>query len=372
MTKLLQNLSTLYLSNTVHIDTSPPEASAEESTPSQPVDQLVLIPLSEKMRIASQLVGMFTQEAGSPTETTPEKGVVTVAKGTTVSALLTNKDNSNKRSVRDAVLDAMKKQFYKVYGPMYDEAQEGGSGPPTKEKYDQYVEALQCFYTAKKRDQFMKNTNTRFSLGTNLKDNNLFRKVQEKKKKDSTEPRGVTLKKVIWYEKIFDVIHEAHLSLSHATYSRTHKILIDKKWWVVPETAIKVYISLCPECLSTTQPPVAESLHPLKMMISSTIGKRAQMDLIDYRRCPCLGYRWILRYVDHHSGFAHVAPLKRKTAKQTGRALVRIMAATVIPEVLQSDNGSEFLGRCKYYINKFFKTVNIVRANLVVQTSKEV
>jgi hypothetical protein len=229
MTKLLQNLSTLYLSNTVHIDTSQPEVSAEESTPTQPVDQLQLINPSEKMGIASQLVGMFTQEAGSLTETTPEKGVVTVAKGTTVSALLTNKDNSNKRSVRDAVLDAMKKQFYKVYGPMYDEAQEGGSGLPTKEKYDQYVEALQCFYTAKKRDQFMKNTNTRFSLGTNLKDNNLFRKVQEKKKKDSTEPRGVTLKKVIWYEKIFDVIHEAHLSLSHATYSRTHKILIDKK-----------------------------------------------------------------------------------------------------------------------------------------------
>jgi hypothetical protein len=37
-----------------------------------------------------------------------------------------------------------------------------------------------------------------------------------------------------------------------------------------------------------------------------------------------------------------VAPLKRKTAKQTGRALVRIMATAVIPEVLQSDNKREF------------------------------
>ncbi len=105
-----------------------------------------------------------------------------------------------------------------------------------------------------------------------------------KKKKDSTEPCGVTLKKVIWYEKSFDVIHETHLPLSHATYLRTYKILINKEWWVVPETAIKVYISLFPECLSRTQAPVAESMHPLKMMISITIGKRAQMNLIDYRR----------------------------------------------------------------------------------------
>jgi Ulp1 family protease len=56
MTKLLQNLSTLYLSNTVHIDTSQQEASAEESTPTRPVDQLQLINTSEKMGIASQHV----------------------------------------------------------------------------------------------------------------------------------------------------------------------------------------------------------------------------------------------------------------------------------------------------------------------------
>ena len=70
---------------------------------------------------------------------------------------------------------------------MHDEAQKGGSGLPTKEKYDQYVEALQSHHRSNKRDQFMKNTNMRSSLGTSLKDNNLFHKVLDKKKKDSTE-----------------------------------------------------------------------------------------------------------------------------------------------------------------------------------------
>ncbi len=38
------------------------------------------------------------------------------------------------------------------------------------------------------------------------------------------------------------------------------------------------------------------------------------MDLIDYRWKEWKGYKWILRYVDHLSGFAHVAPLKTKKA----------------------------------------------------------
>ncbi len=112
----------------------------------------------------------------------------------------------------------------------------------------------------------------------------------------------MSLKKVIWHERMFDIIHDIHIPLAHVGYSRTDKLLIDNTWWGLPETAIKVYISLCPDCLNTTKVPV-ESLNPLKMMISITIGVRAQMDLIDYRRKDCLGYRWILCHVDHNSGF---------------------------------------------------------------------
>ena len=246
-------------------------------------------------------------------------------------------------------------RIFDIYHPMYDKAVIGGCSFPTKEKYDQVVESLLLYNSTIKKDQFMKNANTRYKLKTNVKDDNFFRKIRDK---DTGE---VSLKKVIWYERIFDIIHDVHLSLAHASYARTHKLQIDKTWWGLPETAIKVYISLCPDCLSTTKVPVGESLNPLKMIISNTIGVRAQMDLIDYRRKECLGYRWILRYVDHHSGFSHVAALKRKTAKQTGRALVRIMSTAVIPEILQSDNGSEFLGKCIQYVKEFFKTVNIVK-----------
>ena len=37
------------------------------------------------------------------------------------------------------------------------------------------------------------------------------------------------------------------------------------------------------------------------------------------------------------------------------------MSTAAIPEILQSDNGSEFLGKCIQYVKEFFKTVNIVK-----------
>jgi hypothetical protein len=75
-----------------------------------------------------------------------------------------------------------------------------------------------------------------------------------------------------------------------------------------------------------------------------------------------MGYKWILCYVDHLSGFAHVAPLKTKKAAVVRRALVCIMTTTVLPKILNSDNGSEFLCKFIEFIKKYFKMVNIVKS----------
>ena len=44
-----------------------------------------------------------------------------------------------------------------------------------------------------------------------------------------------------------------------------------------------------------------------------------------------------------------------------GRALIKIMSTAVIPQVLQSDNGGEFLGKCLEYVKKYFASTNIVK-----------
>jgi hypothetical protein len=259
-------------------------------------------------------------------------------------------ENLSLKPAKEAVLDAMKAQFYKLYSVQSTE----GSGSSvasssiliTKKKYDELVVAFQNCNAGKKKDQFMKNTKNHFSLGTNLQDNNLYRKNHTKTEEGGTTSVEETLKKVICYESFIEVIHETHISLLHSACSRTHTVASDKQWWGSLENAIKIYISLCPECVSTQKQPASEGLHPLKMMISITIGKHVQMDLIDYQSQESLGYHWILCLVDHHSGFAHVAPLRRKTEKKTGRVLVRILSTSCIPKVLQSDNdGSKFLGK---------------------------
>ncbi len=86
------------------------------------------------------------------------------------------------------------------------------------------------------------------------------------------------MEKVIWYERIFDFIHDMHVSLAHSLYARTHKIMIDKTWYGLPEPAIKVYIKICPECLRSATAPLTETMNPLKMIISETMGSRTQID----------------------------------------------------------------------------------------------
>ncbi len=112
-----------------------------------------------------------------------------------------------------------------------------------KGEYDQLVHSLQQYKTTKRKDQFMQNAWNRFSLGNNVKNSNLFCKVLHK------EQPEIYRRSLPWSKwccmKLFEVIHETHIELSHATCSRTHKSLSEK------------------------------SVHPLKMIISNTIGIRA-------------------------------------------------------------------------------------------------
>lgn len=48
------------------------------------------------------------------------------------------------------------------------------------------------------------------------------------------------------------------------------------------------YYQIVPRVYFNWKTPTTESIHPLKMTISTNIGKHAQMDLIDHRRRECL------------------------------------------------------------------------------------
>jgi hypothetical protein len=56
-----------------------------------------------------------------------------------------------------------------------------------------------------------------------------------------------------------------------------------------------------------------------------------------------------------------VAPLKDKSSWSVGNALLRILSTAVLPEILQSDNGKEFLGYCIKMIKEEFGTIKVVK-----------
>jgi hypothetical protein len=71
-----------------------------------------------------------------------------------------------------------------------------------------------------------------------------------------------------------------------------------------------------------------------------------QVDLIGMRHSedPVTGHKWILHYGDHLSGYSQVC-LTSKSSKEVGEALVQILSSSLLPKVLQSENGGEFLGK---------------------------
>ncbi len=257
----------------------------------------------------------------------------------------------------ESVVKSMRESFYQVYNEHFESVKGGGTTVMTRAMYDTkvqlHIDANSERYKGKTKPQKMQNALSRFTLIGQVPGSQLYQQTKEHPSK------------VPYLEILFDIIHDAHLFLGHPKDCRVTKVHIDGWWWGIPENAVKVYRNLCPPCLRHSCPPAAESLQPLRMIISDTIGSRCQMDLIDYTRRLDMNrdgvFTLILRYVDHFSGFSQLAALKDKSSKSVGNALIRILSSAVLPEVLQSDNGKEFLGYCIQMLKEEFHTIKVVK-----------
>jgi hypothetical protein len=67
--------------------------------------------------------------------------------------------------------------------------------------------------------------------------------------------------KVPIYKEIFDIIHHQHKELGHQHYSRPKQQQIDWLWFGIADDCIKIYSSLCPDCLPSARVPKEEKLH---------------------------------------------------------------------------------------------------------------
>jgi hypothetical protein len=139
-------------------------------------------------------------------------------------SLLQNTSLLNKTSTTEmSILKSMRADCYSLYGEVYMQIKSGGTTVITKEQYDEIVRNLHQYGAMEKKTQDMKNSYRQYSLGTQIQNNELFRKIKVLSRIVKGKP-GEVLKKVIWYEHLFEVIHEAHLHLAHAREPRSHKM----------------------------------------------------------------------------------------------------------------------------------------------------
>src|SRR6188508_3441288 len=77
-------------------------------------------------------------------------------------------------------------------------------------------------------------------------------------------------------------------------------------------------------------------------ILTSKFGSRAQVDLIDMQSMPHENFKWIMVYQDHMTKYCVLPPLVSKRAAEVAYQLVDIFLLLGAPQILQSDNGSEF------------------------------
>ena len=73
---------------------------------------------------------------------------------------------------------------------------------------------------------------------------------------------------------------------THVGYARSILQVIKETYYGITESYIKLFLSLCPVCSDAAQGRIIAKHQPLLMILTTTIGERAQMDLIDMTSSP--------------------------------------------------------------------------------------
>ncbi|KAG1684037.1 KRAB-A domain-containing protein 2 [Nymphon striatum] len=128
----------------------------------------------------------------------------------------------------------------------------------------------------------------------------------------------------------YNIIKRAHIATGHGGRDKMVKELI-KKYANITHDAVTLYKSLCIECQRKRPTTKGTVVRPI---FSKNYGSRSQVDLGNFK--------WIMVYQDHLTKFCVLRPLASKRAAEVAYQLLDIFLLLGAPEILQSDNGSEF------------------------------
>ncbi|CAF1429135.1 unnamed protein product [Rotaria sordida] len=169
-------------------------------------------------------------------------------------------------------------------------------------------------------------------------------------------------KPICVYEAFYNVITEAHHTVSHGGREKTSFELNSQYSWI-PRFCIDIFLKQCIAC--QTRKPIKQHI-PSKPIISLGVMTRLQIDLIDMRTrpdkiSPDVIYSWILNCIDHFSKFSWAFPLKNKSTTEVGMKLRELFFVFGLPRLLHSDNGREFVSNVIMELKSLFPDMHFIR-----------
>ena len=141
-------------------------------------------------------------------------------------------------------------------------------------------------------------------------------------------------------DETYDILKRTHIATGHGGRDKMIKALSIKYANITTEV-IELFKSLCVECLKKRKRSAVKGV-VVRPILSADYGSRAQVDLIDMQSMPNGQYKWIMVYQDHLTKFCVLRPLNTKRAAEVAYQLMDIFLLLGAPQILQSDNGSEF------------------------------
>ncbi|CAF3467484.1 unnamed protein product [Rotaria socialis] len=174
-------------------------------------------------------------------------------------------------------------------------------------------------------------------------------------------------KPICVYEAYYNVIGEAHVTISHGGRDKTIYEL-NTHYRCIPRFAVEMFLKQCVPC--QIRKPLKQHVIG-KPIISLGVMTRLQIDLIDMRTRPDILkpdiiYNWILNCIDHFSKFSWSYPLKNKSAAEVALKLRELFFVFGPPRLLHSDNGREFVASVIHELKELFPDMMFVRENGIV------
>ena len=142
--------------------------------------------------------------------------------------------------------------------------------------------------------------------------------------------------------RVFEDLHAVHLAGGHSkakTFREAVKVKFGKS---IPQWVQEAFVACCPTC--TKRLPRKPSSAGHKPILTTGLGSRGQIDLIDFQSCPDGNFKFLLNYQDHGIKLYDNVALTSKRNSAIAFALLEIFTRIGPPLLLQADNGREFSG----------------------------